>query len=157
MSKFDEMTKDQLEDEAKRLDVDGRSTMNKDELLDAVKAADAGESEPKPAMDTTGETKLTEPEQQTTNGGFTVGGAGESGDDSALADIPKADGPKLIETDTDPVLDSEADYSEPTVEYVADANPIKSRQEEEAEQHARREAGDARIEEVQKAAGKTPY
>lgn len=36
---FDEMTRDELYDVADEMDIDGRSSMNKAELLEAVKAA----------------------------------------------------------------------------------------------------------------------
>lgn len=39
MADLNEMTKEELLEEAKRLDIEGRSTMNKDELLAAVQQA----------------------------------------------------------------------------------------------------------------------
>lgn len=85
-------------------------------------------------------------EAQEENGGFHV-----------ESDVPSPSGVTAGDTDTDPVKDSEADYSEPEVEYVADTNEVKSIQEEIDEQNARREAADAKVEETVKQAGQTPY
>lgn len=156
-NKFEDMTKDQLEDEAKRLDIEGRSTMNKDELLAAVQAADG--SDKGESQDTSGghTEKVVEAEQQTDNGGFKVEGAGETGSEDGLSDVPKSAGTPANGSDTDPVLDSEADRTDPEITYVEDTNRIKSRREEEDEQHERRKAGDALIEAQQAEAKTNPW
>lgn len=159
--KFEEMTKDELMEEAQRLDIDGRSGMDKAELLAAVQAADGGEtaSEVESTQDTSaGHTeKVVEAEQQTENGGFKVEGAGETGSEDGLSAIPEATGTPANGSDTDPVLDSEADRTDPEITYVGDTNTVKSRREEEDEQHERRKAADARIEEQQAQAKTNPW
>lgn len=158
--KFEEMNKEELMDEAQRLDIEGRSSMDKAELLAAVQAADGSDkSQAEETQDTSaGATvEVEQPEQTTENGGFQVQGAGETGSDEGLSDIPEADGPRAVTDEVNPVLDSEADYSEPTIEYVGDVNPVKSRQEEEDEQHERRKAADAEIEARQAAARTNPW
>lgn len=158
--KFEDMDKDELYEEAQRLDIDGRSTMDKAELLAAVQAADGSDGSGEESTDTTQaeespvtdgaavdtEAALVNGPDKEENGGFHV--------DSGAAE---RSGPIAGDTDTDPVLDSEADYSEPEVEYVQDTNTVKSIREEIDEQNARREAADAQVEETIKQAGQTPY
>lgn len=161
----DDPTKDELYEKAQELDIDGRSTMDKAELEAAVAAAEAngdgesdgdGESEADASVDTQA---ATAPDPDTERkGDYHPQGAGEGEDADAIGDIPRPDGETIAgDTDTDPVLDSEADYSKPEVEYHADTNEVKSIQEEEEAQHERRKAADAKIEEAIKNAGTTPF
>jgi hypothetical protein len=152
MSKYDDMTKDELMEEAQRLDIDGRSGMDKAELHEAVVAADAGD-ESESAESPTGLEAETEPTSQ-----FHSQGAGEGESADKIGDMPEREGTTAGDTDTDPVLDSEADYTEPRAESGDDEGwRIKSRQEEEQEQHDRREAANAKIEETVKAAKTNPW
>lgn len=145
--KFEDMNKEELMDEAQRLDIEGRSTMDKAELLAAVQAAEGSDESTESdgaAVDT--QAALVDGPTQEENGGFHV-----------ESDLPEREGTIAGDTDTDPVRDSEAAYSEPEVEYVADTNEVKSIQEEVDEQNARREAADAKVEETVKQAGQTPF
>jgi hypothetical protein len=128
-----EPTKEELYEKAQELDIDGRSHMDKAELAEAVAAAEAQpQSEPAPE-DESNETPAASEED--TAGGF---------------------GPEVSEEDTEAQEATAIEVDE--VEQVTDTGwVIKSRAEEEAEQHERRKAADAVVEEKVANAETTPF
>lgn len=173
MSKYDKMTKDELMEEAQRLDIDGRSTMDKAELKEAVVAADGGgEDKPQqpvsnPEAEEEG-TGLVGDNDAEREGEYHPQGAGEGETADEIPELEEREEPIAGDTDVDPILDSEADYT-PAENQVredtggeetsgeGEGDQIKSRQQEEDEQVARTEAKNAEIEETIANAETSPW
>lgn len=130
----DDVTKEELYEEAQELDVEGRSKMNKAELAEAVAAAEA-------ESDGDGPTEDDASPQETTEADTTA---------EIVADPPAG-------IDPDSVEDPDASFAEEGANVTDTGWVIKSRREEEDEQHARREAANAKVEETVKAAKTNPW
>jgi hypothetical protein len=126
----EDATKEELYEKAQELDIEGRSTMDKDELAKAVAEAEST-PEAQPAAEPVAEQA---PVEQSQAGGF------------------------------QPVEDNSTTHDTSGGEFLPEPGPeahnqseIKSRAEEEAEQHERRKAGDAEVEKTQADAETTPF
>jgi hypothetical protein len=131
-----EATKEELYEKAQELDVEGRSDMNKAELAAAVAAAEA-EKDSAPAHD---------------HGEL----AGSDADNAGSDEVAGGFGPETSVEDTE-AQKATAIEADPVGNYTDTGWEIKSRAQEEAEQHARREAGNALVEEIQAKARTNPW